>query len=185
EREVRKSHSGAPETTIAALVESELLRLSVAAFAMFNRSQQWVTEADLDADLTALSIGPASSAGTTAGFRTPLTAGQELLGRFFSIQRAQAVRDDKRLQTYEFLHATFGEFLVARLAVRILTDLAAREAAATLPLRSASTEDGLLYSLLSFAPLTARGAILPFVSSSIAETAEPTRLVDLILRTFH
>jgi hypothetical protein len=39
------------------------------------------------------------------------------------------------LQTYEFLHATFGEFLVARLIVRILTDLVAREAAATLPLR--------------------------------------------------
>jgi hypothetical protein len=185
EREVRKSHTGAPEAMIAALVESEMLRLSVAAFAMFNRSQQWVTEADLDADLTALSIGPASDAGSPVGFRTPLTAGQELLGRFFFIQRAQALRDEKRLQTYEFLHATFGEFLVARLAVRILADLAAREAAATLPLRSSNTEDSLLYSVLSFAPLTARGAILPFVSSFIAETDQPTLLVDLILRTFH
>ncbi|MEN3306389.1 MAG: hypothetical protein V7603_2591, partial [Micromonosporaceae bacterium] len=76
----------------------------------------------------------------------------------------------QRLQTYEFLHATFGEFLVARLVVRILTDLVAREAAATLPLRPAAADDALLYSLLSFAPLTARGAILPFVSSFISET---------------
>jgi hypothetical protein len=133
EREVRKSHSAAPDVTIAALVESEMLRLSVAAFAMFNRSQQWVTEADLDADLTALSIAPVPASVAPSGFRTPLTAGQELIGRFFFIQRAQALRDDRKLQTYEFLHATFGEFLVARLAVRVLADLDAREAAATLP----------------------------------------------------
>ncbi|MEN3307182.1 MAG: hypothetical protein V7603_3384, partial [Micromonosporaceae bacterium] len=170
QREVRKTHDGAGEATIAALVESEMLRLSIAAFAMFNRAQQWVSEADLDTDLVALSIGAVSSPGATAGFRTPMTAGQELLGRFFFIQRAQALRDEQRLQTYEFLHATFGEFLVARLVVRILTDLAAREAAATLPLRPAAADDALLYSLLSFAPLTARGAILPFVSSFISET---------------
>ncbi|WP_189082054.1 NACHT domain-containing protein [Mangrovihabitans endophyticus] len=89
-REVRKSTDDATE----ALVESELQRLSVAAFAMFNRGQQWVTAPELDADLTALGIGPDRPA--VAGFRAPLTPGQELLGRFFFIQDAGTVSGCKR-----------------------------------------------------------------------------------------
>ncbi|MGH3760179.1 hypothetical protein [Actinophytocola sp.] len=41
-------------------VEWDLTRLSVAAFAMFNRNRQWVTETDLDADLLALLGEPAA-----------------------------------------------------------------------------------------------------------------------------
>ena len=186
EREVRKSHGGAPETTIAALVEAEMLRLSVVAFAMFNRSQLWVTRAPSSTRISPrCRSAPASPGVAEPGLRTPLTAGQELVGRFFFIQRAQALRDDRTLQTYEFLHATFGEYLVARLLVRVLTDLAAREAAATLPLRSSSLDDGLLYSLMSFAPLTARQAVLPFVSSFLGESGDTARLNDLVIRTFH
>ena len=35
-------------------MEAELLRLSVVAFAMFNRRSQWVSEGDLDTDLSVL-----------------------------------------------------------------------------------------------------------------------------------
>jgi hypothetical protein len=179
EREVRKATDGATE----ALVEAELQRLSLAAFAMFNRGRQWVTVTELDADLAALGIGPARQ--VEAGFRAPLTAGHELLGRFFFMQKAQAVRDGERLQTYEFLHATFGEFLIARLVVRILGALLAREAAASLPLRPASAaDDGLLTALLGCAPLTDRGAVLQFLSTAVTRSGDAERLRPLCVRAF-
>jgi hypothetical protein len=131
---------------------------------MFNRSRQWVTDRELNADLAGLGI-PAQRRAGTESFKAPLTAGEEVVGRFFFIQRAQAVREGQTLQTYEFLHATFGEYLVARLTVHALRDTAARAAAGTLPLMSAAQDDGLVRSLLGFVPLVARGTILPFVAT--------------------
>ena len=53
-REIGK-HSGVlPESDMERAVEAELLRLSVVAFAMFNRRSQWVSETDLDSDLSVL-----------------------------------------------------------------------------------------------------------------------------------
>jgi hypothetical protein len=164
EREVRRVHAGQPEAAVPALVEQELLRLSVVAFAMFHRLRLWVTERELDEDLAGLGLPP-SRPGRTEAFRSPLTAGQEMVGRFFFIQRAQAVQDDHKLQTYEFLHATFGEYLVARLIVQAVRDTEAREAASTLALRlGPANDDDLLRSLLGFTPLTARATVLPFVA---------------------
>ena len=53
-REIRKHLGALPEADLMRAVDAELLRLSVVAFAMFNRRSQWVSEADLDADLSAL-----------------------------------------------------------------------------------------------------------------------------------
>jgi hypothetical protein len=181
EREVRRLHHGEPERLMPALVEAELLRLSVVAFAMFNRGRQWITEQELDADLAGLGIA-AVRPGETATFRSPLTAGEELVGRFFFIQRAKALRDGRTLQTYEFLHATFGEYLVARLVVHALRDTAAREAAGTLPLAPGSRDDGLLQALLGFTPLTARGTVLPFVTTLLAG-ADRVRIREFLVRT--
>jgi len=77
-----------------------------------------------------------------------MTRAQAGLGRFFFIQRAQAVRDGARLQTFEFLHATFGEYLVARLAVQLVVRLVSQQPA--LSVGSIRVEDDLLYSLFSF-----------------------------------
>lgn len=167
EREVRRLHPGAPEHAVPALVDEELVRLSVVAFAMFNRLRQSVTDRQLDADLQALSIVPVRPGGGEV--RRPLTAAEELVGRFFFIQRAQALQDGQTLQTYEFLHATFGEFLVARLVVRLVRDTAARAAVTTLPLDGGARDDGLLQTLLGYAPLAARGTVLPFVTELLAE----------------
>ncbi|GID26077.1 NACHT domain-containing protein [Paractinoplanes brasiliensis] len=168
EREVRRLHAGQPDHLMPALVEQELLRLSVVAFAMFHRLRLWVTESELDADLAGLGLTP-SRPGRTEAFRTPLTAGQEMIGRFFFIQRAQAVRDDQTLQTYEFLHATFGEYLVARLVVQAIRDTEARERASTLALRMGpAPDDDLLRSLLGFTSLTARATVLPFLAEQLA-----------------
>jgi len=90
--------------------------------------------------------------GRPSGLRAQLTAAQLAVGRFFFVHESQATRDDMRLQTYEFLHATFGEFLVARLVTQVLTDMLARETAAARSLLGPG-DDGLLHALLSFAAL--------------------------------
>jgi hypothetical protein len=166
-REVRRWHDERPEDELGALVADELMRLSIVAFAMFNRRRQWVTEAELNADLAGLRIEPARKVSPD-GFRSPLTPGQELVGRFFFIQRAQARQDGRALQTYEFLHATFGEYLVARLTAHLVQESAEREASRTFRLRSTSADDELLQSLLGFMPLTARNTVLAFVGELVA-----------------
>ncbi|MEV6302419.1 hypothetical protein AB0M02_23595 [Actinoplanes sp. NPDC051861] len=163
-REVRRVHGDQPDARMPALVEQELLRLSVVAFAMSHRLRLWVTTEELDADLTGLGLQPSSA--QHGGFRTAITAGQEMVGRFFFIQRAQALQDDRTKETYEFLHATFGEYLVARLVVHAVTDASARAQARTLHLGSAD-DDGLLQSLLGYTPLCARNTVLPFVADLI------------------
>ncbi|MBB2948684.1 hypothetical protein FB565_008467 [Actinoplanes lutulentus] len=164
-REIAKHRPGLTERDLTAAVENELRRLSVVAFAMFNRAAQWVTETDLDADFTALPIrGPQGSPSGT-GSRTPLTSADLTLGRFFFIHQARALRDKTRLQTYEFLHATFGEFLVARLVHQVLLDMVAKEQASTMSFSGGPAEDDLLRALLSFQPLTARTPILEFLSA--------------------
>jgi hypothetical protein len=177
-REVARSFSG-PDADLPRLVEQELLRLSVVAFAMFHRDRLWVTEAELDNDLAGLGLLFADRASDRpSGFRTPLTAGQEMVGRFFFVQRSQAQRDGQHLQAYEFLHATFGEYLVARLTVQALHDAVARDAAGTLALQPQSADDDLLQSLLGYTPLTARATVLPFITGLIDGASARPWLVD-------
>jgi hypothetical protein len=156
-REVGKSGAALPADEAVRRVEQELQRLSLVAFGMINRRRQWVTEAELESDLTAL-LGP--NAAASSGFKAPLTQADVALGRFFFVQRAQAVRDGTRLQTYEFLHATFGEYLAARLAVQLAAGMLTRWPALTVG--PTVTDDDLLYALLSFAPLSSR-QLLRFV----------------------
>ncbi|MBF9128134.1 hypothetical protein I0C86_03870 [Plantactinospora sp. S1510] len=162
-REVVKHRRGLPNGEVDQAVEGELRRLSVVAFAMFNRNAQWVTEAQLETDLLAL-LGAASPSGTAADLRAPLGHAEIVLGRFFFVHRARAERDNSPLETYEFLHATFGEFLVARFAWQVLTNIAAREAAATMSFGSGPPDDDLLHALLSYAALSGRTPILGFLT---------------------
>ncbi|MBO3736844.1 NACHT domain-containing protein [Actinoplanes flavus] len=168
-REVRRVHDGRPDAELPGLVEEELLRLSVVAFAMFHRLRLWVTTEELDADLAGLGLRPSRS-GTAADFRSPLSAGQEMVGRFFFIQRAQAWQDDQTRQTYEFLHATFGEYLVARLVVHAVQEAAALSKVRSIRLGQQSQDDELLQNLLGYTPLSARNTILPFVTALLARS---------------
>jgi hypothetical protein len=177
-REVAKSWDSASVGELPALVEQELQRLSFIAFSIINRRRQWVTEAELDTDLAALL---SRSAAQHAGLRTPLTQAEIAIGRFFFVQRAQAVLEGSRMQTFEFLHATFGEYLAARLTVQLATDLLGRRS--SLMVNTAVADDDLLYGLLSFAPLSSR-QILRFVKSicqwQVLET-ERRKLADLLI----
>lgn len=185
EREVNKTGAALPQQQRAQAVDRELLRLSVVALAMFNRHRQWVTEAELDADLTAL-LGEPGAHRTTPGLRAELTAAQVVIGRFFFVHQSQAIRDDTRLRTYEFLHATFGEYLIARLVVRELAELAAAAELNATRSRPAPTDDAFLHALLSFAPLTTRGTVVSFVAERLRTLPETRRrlITDLVLLLF-
>ncbi|WP_158887089.1 NACHT domain-containing protein [Amycolatopsis anabasis] len=180
EREVRKTAPGLSEVDFRREVERELTRLSVVAFAMFNRNRQWVTEAELDADLPLLLGGPSGRRD-----RTELTAAQIVIGRFFFVHEAQATHDESRLRTYEFLHATFGEFLLGRLVARELGVLAETAALTATRGRPAPPDDEFLHALLSFVPLTVRGTAISFLADRL--TALPSRdvLRGLLLELFH
>jgi hypothetical protein len=106
-----------------------------------------VTEAELDADLTTLLDHPAS-ATAASGLRARLSAAEVVVGRFFFIYQAQAIRDDTHLKTYEFLPATFGEYLIARLVTREVADLATDAQTAASRSRPAVTGDAFLHALL-------------------------------------
>jgi hypothetical protein len=181
-REIRKQSNVLSEADLESAVEAELLRLSVVAFAMFNRRSQWVPEADLDADFSVLlAAEPPHVPGNT--LRTQLTAAQLTVGRFFFVHESQATHDNRQLRTYEFLHSTFGEFLVARLVVHVLTRMLAPETA-TDPSPSGSADSGMLHALLSFAAITARSPVVAFIGDLLDEldTKQRAAIADLLLR---
>ncbi|MGI5148417.1 NACHT domain-containing protein [Plantactinospora sp. CA-294935] len=184
-REVVKHRQGLPEYELEHAVEAELRRLSVVAFAMFNRNALWISEIQLENDLLAL-FGPVPTPGADAGLRAPLRHAEIVLGRFFFVHRSRALRDDEQLETYEFLHATFGEFLVARFTWQVLTDIASREAATMMPMRGGPADDDLLHALLSYAALSGRAPTLGFLRGLMSTVAAQRReaLVDLLVRLF-
>ncbi|MEU9603457.1 hypothetical protein [Streptomyces sp. NPDC048057] len=176
-REVAKSSDFLTGHRLAERAEQELQRLSLISFGMLNRRRQWITSQEAEDDLTAL-LGRAESVGD--GRRAPLGQGDIALGRFFFVQRSQALRDAQRLATYEFLHATFGEYLVARLSVQLLEGLLAQRPA--LAVGRARINDDLPYVLLSYATLASR-QILRFATARIEllPAQERERLVELLL----
>jgi NACHT N-terminal Helical domain 7 len=165
-REVQKTSAALSDLESRRESERDLLRLSVVAFSMFNRGRQWVTEEELDTDLPQL-LGNASTHSQQAGLRAALTAAQVVIGRFFFVHEAQATRDGIRLRTCEFLHATFGEYLIARLITRELDDLAEVVERNDKRSRPTPADDAFLYALLSFSPLTIRGSTISFLQESI------------------
>jgi hypothetical protein len=163
DREVRKSGAHPDEESIAARIDDELYRLAVAAYSMFNRASRYVTHEDLGKDLVALDLTQNATADGAAA----------LVGHFYFIHVSRAVSDllddrgrlgsaDRReWRTYEFLHATFAEYLVARLAVEALLGLPARGPGRRLT--RYEPDDELLRTLLSWQPLTALGQVVAFV----------------------
>ena len=174
EREVGKTGAALSPRQFADAVERELLNLSVVAFAMFCRGRQWVTEDELDADLPAL-LGQADWPTGSVGLRARLSAAEIEVGRFFFVHQAQATRDNIRLRTYEFMHATFSEYLIARLVTRELADLADSARFAASRSRPVPTDDAFLYALMSFTPLTTRGTVMSFLAERLQSLEETQR----------
>jgi hypothetical protein len=185
EREVRKTGEAMAEDAFALAVEHELTRLSAVAFAMFNRNRQWATESELSTDLPAL-LGPGEPTGS-AGMRARLTAGQQAVGRFYFVHQAQAIQDGTPLRTYEFLHATFGEYLISRLVIRELDSLADGAQLNAARGRTAPPDDDFLFAMLSFAALTSRTTVIDFLRDGLAGTSAPRSalLKEHLLELFH
>jgi NACHT domain len=159
--------------------QDHLERLAVAALAMFNRGRQDASEEQVGADLMALGMARDSARG-------PAEAGQRVIGEFYFLHAAEglqhsggAASDGVTRRSYEFLHATFGDYLVARFVTGELVSLA-RQALAK---RHGATDldDGLLFGLLSHQTLASRGLVLDFarqICDSLAgEDADQVRAV--------
>nr|WP_257003771.1 helix-turn-helix domain-containing protein [Streptomyces sp. SA15] len=170
-RQVTKQHNALPADTEAAQVEHELKRLAVIAIGMFNRHRQSITATDAENDLAAL-------LGAAPNDTTPL-----LFGRFFFIHEAQAVLTGHEHHSYEFLHATFGEYLLTRL----IADELHRLQASTSPGSDRPVDDGRLYALLCHAPLTDRAEVVRNISEHLTRFTETQRAhLTTVLRTlFH
>jgi hypothetical protein len=171
-REVAKSvrNRALPASQQHELAERELQRLAITATAMFTRGRQTVTEAELNRDLSILF---AHDPGTDrAPDESPaLTPAQRATSRFFFIHKSQARPHDEVTRSYEFLHSTFGEFLVARLTVKVLRDLAAMREVIRQGITpgTGQLDDGFLYATLSFSCLAGRAPIIDFLRELLGQ----------------
>ncbi|MEV1069514.1 hypothetical protein [Streptomyces sp. NPDC050263] len=149
-------------------IERELHRLSVIALGMFQRGAQSITSGQAEEDLRALADG--------------VTGGDLLFGRFFFVHEAQAVVAEQRMRSYEFMHATFGEHLTARLVDRALRKLSGWAGD-----RQQLPDDSELYALLSFTPLTDRAQIVQDLADMMSgweSAGEWEALPELLARLF-
>jgi hypothetical protein len=187
EREIRKTGAGMTDEQLAKEVENELTRLSVVAFAMFNRGRQWTTVEELNRDLPVLLPSQSPSAPLRVGdLRAELSHGERALGRFFFVHQGSATRDGSELRTFEFLHATFGEFLVGWLVARELSHMADVLRVSQNRSRPGEVDDAFLHALLSFIPLTMRGTAVTFLDEQLQQWPTERRevLCEPIIRLF-
>jgi hypothetical protein len=162
-REIIKRTPAIPADGERAAIAKEIYCLELVAFAMFARGAQLITEADLDADLAILLRDEPIHHPRWGQDHPPLTAAQLMAGRFFFVQESQASPGvDLPERTFEFLHATFGEFLVARLVIGALVRFRDEREFQDRQLRPGSADVGPLYAWLSFAVLTEREPIIRF-----------------------
>ncbi|GAA1314787.1 NACHT domain-containing protein [Saccharothrix xinjiangensis] len=137
----------------------QLQQLSIAALGMFNRSRQHITDVELTADLTALTPAHDDVRRTDAD--------QRLVAQFFFVHTSGAdLETDRARRSYEFLHATFGEYLVAREIVDTLVDTADSAVGRR---GTREPDDDRLFALLSHDCLATRGPILDFLGDLLAE----------------
>ncbi|MDI2130060.1 helix-turn-helix domain-containing protein [Yinghuangia seranimata] len=151
-RQVVKREPKLRPAAVEEKVERELDDLSVIAVAMFIRGRQGVSAEEAAHDLAFLREPDDTPERPDACM---------LFGRFFFIHEARTGADDalsRSRRWYEFLHATFGEYLVARKIVRTLRRCPDGDA-----------HDGLLFNLLAAAPLTDHMRILDDLGELLEE----------------
>ncbi|MCG5451659.1 NACHT domain-containing protein [Micromonospora hortensis] len=177
-RELLKAPDVNPADLREEQTQAELWRLGIAAFGMFNRGRHYIEEHLLLADLEALDTATPRRQVQRRG--TALTAARQLLGKFFFMHAAE-VDEGLEGRSYEFLHATFSEYLIASLALNELVDLWESQNRPS----SQNWDDDRLYALLSHQLISIGGAaILPFVGQLHEALPDFTRQgVRQILRT--
>lgn len=155
------------------IAERHIQRLAAVAIAMFNRGSQTATEVQLDHDIPMLQPLGNGSSGITGN---ALTHTQQATGMFFFVYRSEAHSQTGAVRSYEFLHATFGEYLLARTvlsALRSLGDI--QDAMRRSPTAAARLDDGYLYAILSFTCLAGRVAVVDFLHELIEKVSHDIR----------
>ncbi|EEP73852.1 hypothetical protein MCAG_04179 [Micromonospora sp. ATCC 39149] len=174
-RELSKPTDADPVGSEEAQIHAELWRLGIAAFGMFNRGKHYIEEQILLEDLHTLDPTPRHRQITRRG--AALSAARRVLGKFFFIYTSEA---DEGLEgrSYEFLHATFSEYLIAYFT---MTELAELWNSRDRP-SSQNWDDDRLYALLSHQALNSGGsAILSFIEQLHSDPENAT-LAGQILR---
>ncbi|WP_017597277.1 NACHT domain-containing protein [Nocardiopsis lucentensis] len=162
-REVDKHRSGLSPEDFEEAVEDELRRLEVAALAMFTRRRQSVSAAELDRDLAVL-MPDAAVRPSDTDLHGAIAPAAQVLGRFFFVHESRARAAEGRASVFEFLHSTFGEYLVARAVVAALEEAAESRARSSRRRgRGARPDDGELYALSSFASYGGRDRVVDFL----------------------
>jgi hypothetical protein len=161
-REVDKHDVGDSSDHRSEAIAAEWRRLSAVGLAILNRGSDVIAENDLDADMRHLLILDDWGIMRTESVNRPLTVAQLLVGRFFFIHQSQARRGtDAPDRSFEFLHATFGEFFAARQIITALTDLADEHAHQRR--RPGSALDvGFFYATTSFITIARRAPLWEF-----------------------
>ncbi|MGW2149329.1 NACHT domain-containing protein [Nonomuraea bangladeshensis] len=166
------------------VIDQELVLLGAAALSMLARGRQVITDEALERDLPALCHGGEDDPADADPDR-PARAGwaRRATERFFFVRRGG----------HAFLHSTFGDFLVAWLAVYALRDLDRRRSqAGDEPLALVqSVDDDLLYAVISHSCLAERGPIVGFVIDLLDDVPPEIRarcveqLSGLLRRSLH
>jgi hypothetical protein len=98
-------------------VDLEMRRLGIAGLTMFNRRKREITGKDIDEALTIFDLTyPVAKDGQGLG------QAERLFDRFFFVTKSETAVAAAGDTTYEFLHATFAEFLAAFTIARRLID---------------------------------------------------------------
>lgn len=151
-------------------------QLGIAALAMFNRGRQFVNGEELNQDLAIFAA--AEEPSLAISLDAPVSTTDRTLENFFFIhsptlnQGSEGVR-----RSYEFLHATFGEYLVAEVTITLLQQLVV---ARTVPTgnpyhRTVLPDDSLFRALVSHQVFTKRKTVLEFATGLFAALDDDTR----------
>ncbi|MFG1705671.1 NACHT domain-containing protein [Nonomuraea sp. M3C6] len=160
------------------VIDQELVLLGTVALSMLARGRQVITDEDLNRDVPALCHGGEDDPGEEG-----VDWARRATERFFFVRR----------NGHTFLHATFGEFLVAWLAMYAVRDLdRRRRQAGDEPLALVqSVDDDLLYAVTSHSCLAERGPTVGFILELLDEVPSAVRarcvelLAGLLRRSLH
>ncbi|WJK34222.1 ATP-binding protein [Solwaraspora sp. WMMA2065] len=165
--------------------EERLTELSAIAVGMLNRGRKFISRAEVEADLDQLDLRRVSATAPNSQVPADVVASQ-----FFFLYRYEVRADDAIIRHgYEFLHATFGEFFVARELAAALARIAT---ATRLPMAwgagaLADTVATHLRPYLAFRPLVGERQIVLFliemVERSNLDRAAVTEALSATLRT--
>ncbi|MET7338444.1 hypothetical protein [Nonomuraea sp. NPDC005650] len=165
-------------------IDQELVLLGAVALSMLARGRHVITDEALNRDLPALCQGGEDDPGDPdQPGEARADWARKATERFFFVRR----------NGHAFLHATFGEFLVAWLAMYALRDLdRRRRLAGDEPLALVQAiDDDLLYAVTSHSCLAERGPTVGFILELLDEVPSAVRercvelLAGLLRRSLH